>query len=338
MYARFIVWVILMLWGGAFPGNAHEARPLYISLKETNNGNIVAHLKFPETIPINEGPILLIPDGCMVMNGIGSIKNPQTWISPVSFRCQSGLSEKIFSIKYAAGNPAITSLIRIAWRDGSETIKILPPNELSWSFPKEQKFFDVAVSYFKLGVEHIWTGIDHLLFVAALVMLVTRINRLIWTITGFTIAHSITLALAALDIINIAIPPTEAAIALSIVFLARELADKRQDTIGKRFPIAVSFIFGLLHGFGFAAALTEIGLPKQNVASGLLFFNIGVEIGQIAFILLLLSIFSVSSYLIRKMPESYMPVISRWGYKTLAAYGLGALATFWFFQRIEILI
>lgn len=338
MYARFIVWVILMLWGGVFPANAHEARPLYISLKETNDGNIVAHLKFPETIPINEGPILLIPDGCMVMNGMGSIKNPQTWITPVSFRCQSGLSEKIFSIKYAAGNPAITALIRIAWRDGSETIKILPPNELAWSFPKEQKFFDVAVSYFKLGVEHIWTGIDHLLFVAALVMLVTRINRLIWTITGFTIAHSITLALAALDIVSIAIPPTEAAIALSIVFLARELADKRQNTIGKRFPIAVSFIFGLLHGFGFAAALTEIGLPKQNIASGLLFFNIGVEIGQVVFILLLLSIFSVSYYLIRKIPESYMSVISRWGYKTLAAYGVGALATFWFFQRIEILI
>src|SRR5690606_3065548 len=120
MYTRFIVWVILMLWGGAFPANGHEARPLYISLKETNDGDIVAHLKFPETIPINEGPILLIPDGCIVTNGMGSIKNPQTWIAPVSFRCQSGLSEKIFSIKYAAGNPAITSLIRIAWRDGSE--------------------------------------------------------------------------------------------------------------------------------------------------------------------------------------------------------------------------
>jgi hypothetical protein len=185
-----------------------------------------------------------------------------------------------------------------------------------------------------LGIEHILLGIDHLLFVLALLLLVRGIGRLIATITAFTVAHSITLAAATLGFVNVPSAPIEATIALSILFVATELARvatkgapalvRSSSTLTTQFPWAVAFTFGLLHGFGFAGALSEVGLPAHAIPLALLFFNVGVELGQLAFIAVVL----VGAWALRRTaldPPAWAP--------RLAAYVIGSVAAFWVFER-----
>jgi hypothetical protein len=173
-----------------------------------------------------------------------------------------------------------------------------------------------------------------LLFVAGLVLLAGSWRRILLTITGFTIAHSITLGLAALDLVRVAVAPTEAVIALSIMFLARELADNRTDTLAKRFPLAVASSFGLLHGFGFAAVLGEIGLPQSQIAIGLLFFNLGIELGQIGFVALLLAVIASARTIYRQLAVPGRSIAMLQGrQQAVCAYGLGTVASLWFVQR-----
>ena len=160
----------------------------------------------------------------------------------------------------------------------------------SWTIPERTTASGVIGSYIKLGVEHILGGPDHLLFVAGLLLIAGTFRRIVIAVSGFTLAHSMTLSLAALGFIHVPIPPTEAAIALSILFLAREALVNDGKSIAYRFPVVVSVTFGLLHGLGFAAALGEVGLPDREIPLALLFFNVGVEIGQLSFILAVIGI------------------------------------------------
>jgi len=175
-------------------------------------------------------------------------------------------------------------LVRIERLDGTTIVARLLADSPSFVVGESLSRLEVARTYTVFGIEHILGGIDHLLFIACLVLIAGTGRRILITISGFTLAHSITLTLAALDLVRLPIPPIEAVIALSIVFLAREIALQRRDTLTWRYPIAVSASFGLLHGFGFASALSEIGLPQTEVPAALLAFNIGVEIGQILFV------------------------------------------------------
>ncbi|MGE5722982.1 MAG: HupE/UreJ family protein, partial [Sphingomonadales bacterium] len=186
--------------------------------------------------------------------------------------------------------------------------------------------------YLKLGFDHIWSGLDHLLFVAGLMILAGSIRRVLVAVTGFTIAHSITLSLSALGLIHVPIPPVEAMIALSILFLAREIARPTPDGLARRFPILVSSSFGLLHGLGFAAALREIGLPRTETAVGLLFFNVGVEIGQILFIGAASASFLALRAALRALPPIPLPRAIET--TTLAGYALGIPAAWWFLSRV----
>jgi len=181
--------------------------------------------------------------------------------------------------------------------------------------------------YIQLGVLHIWSGYDHLLFVLGLILLVKKRSKLIWTISAFTIAHSITLALATLHIIKVSTAFTEAAIALSIVFLAVELLRhyKGMNGFAYHYPWLVSFLFGLLHGLGFASALQDVGLPQNNIPLALFLFNVGVEAGQLSFVLVML-LLMVS---IRKLKFQ----LPQWSYK-LPAYLIGTLAMYWFIERV----
>ena len=177
-----------------------------------------------------------------------------------------------------------------------------------------------------MGVEHILFGIDHLLFVLALILITKGRWKILKTITAFTIAHSITLSLAALGYVNFPTPPVEAVIALSIVFLAIEIIKNLQgkQTLTSKKPWLVAFTFGLLHGFGFAGALANIGLPQQDIPWALAFFNIGVELGQIAFVLAVLVIIKILSF--KKQWPMYL--------KKIPAYAIGSLATFWMLERV----
>jgi hydrogenase/urease accessory protein HupE len=155
------------------------------------------------------------------------------------------------------------------------------------------------------------------------------------TITGFTIAHSITLALAALDVIRIPTPPVEAAIALSVVFLAWEIVKNDETQLTYRYPVAVSMSFGLLHGLGFAAVLRDIGLPQTELPTALLFFNVGVEIGQILFVLALVALFLLARPVLRKVLESDDHDV-HWNWITTpASYVIGGVASYWLIDRIS---
>jgi hypothetical protein len=190
-----------------------------------------------------------------------------------------------------------------------------------------------------LGVQHILEGVDHLLFVGCLLLVAGMGRKLVITITGFTLAHSVTLALATLDIVRIPVPPVEAVIALSIVFLAREIARPGRDSLTYRYPVAVSMSFGLLHGFGFAAVLGEIGLPASDVPIALLCFNVGVELGQLLFIgILLLPVLVWRRLRPRPQEEETSPSAKpgrTWrAVEILSAYAIGTVAAWWTLERV----
>ena len=180
------------------------------------------------------------------------------------------------------------------------------------------------------GVEHILFGLDHLLFVLALILLAPSRRVLLWTITAFTLAHSVTLALATLGVVRVPGPPVEAMIALSILLLAGEIAhlERGRPSLTARWPWLVAFSFGLLHGFGFAGALTAVGLPQGDIPLALFAFNAGVELGQLVFIAAVLGALG----LVRRIELS--PVADRRALRT-ATYAIwGTLAAFWFFERL----
>ena len=187
--------------------------------------------------------------------------------------------------------------------------------------------YAVAGTYFSLGVDHILRGIDHLLFVLALLLLVNTRRRLLAAVTAFTVAHSLTLAAATLGLVRVPQQPVEAIIALSIVFVAAEIVRSRsgQPSLMQEFPWAIAFTFGLLHGFGFAGALSEIGLPEQAIPVALLFFNLGVESGQLLFI--------ASALLVAALARPVATRSATWA-PQLPAYGIGALAAFWTIERL----
>jgi hypothetical protein len=185
----------------------------------------------------------------------------------------------------------------------------------------------IAGTYFGLGAEHILLGVDHLLFVLGLLLLVRGIGPLVKTITAFTLAHSLTLCASVLGLVPVDRAPIEAAIALSIILLAREIvaADRGVLHLTHRKPWLVAFVFGLLHGFGFAGALGDIGLPQRAVPLALLFFNVGVEAGQLLFVLVLVALATVAG----KSARAGLPRL-----KPALGYALGALATLWFIDRL----
>lgn len=221
---------------------------------------------------------------------------------------------------------SVETLLRIEYLDGSALIHRILPDAPHYRVAEPPGLSQVIATYTVLGIEHILLGIDHLLFVLVLLMLVRNLHKLVWTITAFTAAHSITLSLAALDVIRIPVPPVEACIALSIVFVAAEIIRSQQGHPGlaQRSPWLVAFAFGLLHGLGFAAALGEIGLPQTDIPAALLFFNIGVEVGQLLFVAAFLCLAWVL-----KFSQLRVPVFIR----QLPAYGIGSLAAFWTIER-----
>jgi hydrogenase/urease accessory protein HupE len=191
--------------------------------------------------------------------------------------------------------------------------------------------FDTAITYIKMGIEHILIGLDHLLFVACLVYISGTRKKLLYTITGFTIAHSITLFLSATNVMVIPIEPVEAVIALSIIFLAWEIAKNKQHSLSLRYPVLVSSSFGLLHGFGFAAVLSDIGLPETEKLLALLSFNIGVELGQLLFVLALFLVVKFASVLYKWLKHKPLTLAML---RLPISYLCGITATFWLIERL----
>jgi hydrogenase/urease accessory protein HupE len=224
-------------------------------------------------------------------------------------------------------------LVRFDFADGVSEARRLTAGDPFFTVPTQPSGLEVVQTYFLLGVEHILSGIDHLLFVLALLILVAGLRRIIWTVTAFTLAHSLTLAGATLGFVHMPGPPIEAVIALSIVFVASEIIHSRRGRPGltERYPWVVAFIFGLLHGFGFAGALAEIGLPLKSIPTALLFFNVGVEVGQLLFIA---SVFAIVA-LARRITRRVNLPRPAWAW-AVPPYAIGSLAVFWVLQRIAV--
>jgi len=218
-------------------------------------------------------------------------------------------------------------LVRIERLDGTTQVGRVTPDAPDFVVTAAASSAEVALTYLKLGVEHILLGIDHLLFVLALLILVQGTHKLIVTITAFTVAHSITLAGASLGFLSVPGAPVEACIALSIVFVAAEIVHGRngQPGLTARRPWIVAFAFGLLHGFGFASALHEVGLPQTDIPLALLFFNVGVEVGQLIFIAAVLAVIALA----RRIPVS----LPAWVWR-VPPYAIGAVASFWLIERL----
>ena len=217
--------------------------------------------------------------------------------------------------------------VRFVWLDGSETKAIARPSKPWIEVTAHRSAWQVAWDYTVLGVDHILSGFDHLTFVLALLLIVSGARRLLITVTSFTLAHSITLAAATLGVLWVPGPPVEAVIALSILFLASELVkvNRGLPSLTARYPWIVAFSFGLLHGFGFAGALSRVSLPPNEVPLALLMFNVGVELGQLLFIAAVL-LLAMGSRKVR----SEWPAWAR----QVPAYGIGGIAAFWLIERV----
>jgi hydrogenase/urease accessory protein HupE len=222
------------------------------------------------------------------------------------------------------------ALVRVAFADGSSWTARLTPSEPSATVPASQSAWAVFVTYLRHGIEHIALGLDHLLFVAALMLIVRDWLKLVKAITAFTVAHSITLTCATFGWITLPSKPVELMVALSIVMVAAEIVrmERGETSLAITRPWIVAFAFGLLHGFGFAGALVDLGLPRSDIPLALLAFNVGVEIGQLAFVAALLA---VALSVRRVFTLSRRAIVA-------TAYAIGIVATFWSFGRLEAMV
>jgi hydrogenase/urease accessory protein HupE len=251
-----------------------------------------------------------------------------------TIRRGGGLTGQTIAIKGLSGT-STDVLARIESLGGATETERLSPATTAFVVQAAPGSSEVAATYLRLGIEHILFGFDHLLFVLALVILVRDWRRVALTVTAFTVAHSITLAAATLGLVDVPGPPVEAAIALSIVLVAVEIVNARRgrQSLTARWPWLVAFCFGLLHGFGFAGALADVGLPQHAIPVALLFFNLGVEIGQLVFVAAVLAAGELfrRAIALRLEPVSVQRTVNR--LDVTAAYAIGAVAAYWLLER-----
>ena len=306
--------------------HAHESRPAYLEITEAQQDRYDVTWRRPARGDRVLAMQPVFPEHCAVKGNVADYFSPGAHVSRWTLACgEKGLVEQ--SINIDGLEQTITDvLVRIQLLDGTTQTQILKPNATSFIVQGQPDGWRVVADYFVLGVEHILGGIDHLLFVLCLLLIVKGNWLLVKTITAFTVAHSITLAMATLGIVRVPQAPIEAMIALSILFLAVELIKQQQgkSDIAIRAPWIIAFVFGLLHGFGFAGALAEVGLPQADIPLALLMFNIGVEAGQLLFIAVAIMIIQVWRRTTR-LELAWAPRIT--------VYAIGGTASFWVIER-----
>jgi hydrogenase/urease accessory protein HupE len=329
--AIFGLQAVLFTLGAALPAAADEFRPAYLQLRQVDAATYDVLWKLPaldESTTLKLRPVF--PAGAEAITPVRSSYAAGTAVQRWRMRADGGLAGKAIEFPTLAAS-RIDVLVRVERGDGTAQVGRVLPVEPRFVVTASPGAFEVAQTYTVLGIEHILTGFDHLLFVLALVILVKGTRRLIATITAFTLAHSLTLFAATLGWINVPGPPVEAVIALSIVFVAGEIVHARQGRPGltQRYPWLVAFTFGLLHGLGFAGALAEVGLPPLSIPMALLFFNVGVEIGQLIFIAVVLGAIAV----VRRIARRLKVDAPSWWWR-VPPYTIGGIASFWVVQRL----
>ncbi len=322
--------VLLLMLLATFASSvaAHEVRPAYLELRQTGAESYDALWKVPgRGEDLRLGLYVELPDRCTNATEPRASMVNNAFSERWTVNCPRGLTGGTIRI---AGLQATATdvLVRLERLDGTTQVTRLTPSAPAFVVQAAPSALAVARTYLVLGVEHILGGVDHLLFVLALLLIVgRRWGLLLKTITAFTLAHSITLALATLGFVRVPQAPVEAVIALSIMFVASEILHTRAGRPGltARAPWVVAFTFGLLHGFGFASALTEVGLPQKSIPVALLLFNVGVEVGQLVFV-------AVAVAFIAALGRVRIPW-PKWA-EAIPPYAIGGLAMFWVIQRL----
>ncbi|MEA3244424.1 MAG: HupE/UreJ family protein [Pseudomonadota bacterium] len=319
--------MLLVVLHTAMPASADEIRPALLDIKEQNTGLFAVTWK----VPTRGDRVLAItpqlPDSLELV-GSPSVQNiPGARIEYSTFKSNGNqLTGQTITID---GLSALQTdvLLLIQLQDGTQHSAILRPGSPEFTIPLEASKLEVAGDYWRMGTIHILEGVDHLLFVLALLLVVTGFGQLLKAVTAFTVAHSITLALATLGFIHVPPAPTEAIIALSILFLATEIIHKHngQISLTERYPWVIAFVFGLFHGLGFAGALSEIGVPQNEVPLALFMFNVGVETGQLLFIAVVVSLMAGLRHLPIRSPQGTWRVLP---------YAIGSVAAFWTIERV----
>jgi hydrogenase/urease accessory protein HupE len=320
----FCLLLVLLL---AYTASAHELRPAYLQLREEKPGQFGVTWKTPM---LGDARLALEPEFGGDVKAVTPMTTRtvpgaalQTWT--LGAQTLRGQTVRIRGLE----GTMTDALVRMEFADGTSWTERLTPQRPIAVIPARQGGFSVAGVYLKLGIEHILTGVDHLLFILALIIITRGGWKLVKTVTAFTVSHSITLTAATLGFVHVPQRPVEAVIALSIVFVACEIVHRRQGCSGltEQWPWIVALTFGLLHGLGFAGALSEVGLPQGHIPLALLFFSVGVEIGQLIFIAAVVSLVAV----IRRVR---IP-IPRWG-EFVPPYAIGTVAMFWIIQRVAL--
>jgi hypothetical protein len=318
-------WALLVVATGLCAGVAwaHELTPSLLSLTEHAPGEYEVLWR----VPVDEAPRGLLapvlPDDAQAIGPRQVQVDSQARTERWAIRVPGGIGGRPIRLEGPRG-ARTDALLRIALADGRVLHARLSPDGTEFLVPPHPTWRAVAGTYLRLGIEHILLGFDHLLFVLGLLLLARSTLVLVKTITAFTAAHSLTLALATLGVLHVAGPPVEATIALSIVFVAREILAPPGTSFAARRPWAVALAFGLLHGLGFAGALAEIGLPGAEIPLALAAFNVGVEIGQLVFVAAVALAWRLARTWVRPRPFT----------RVALAHGIGGLAAALFISRI----
>ncbi len=330
---RLLFALLAMTGIGGSSALAHELQPAFLELKETAPEHYAVLWKLPslgEASDVRMPLMPVFPETCRQLADARSDRAGTAWVFTAKLECKDGLGGQTIAID---GLEAFTTdaLLRLQHAGGSVETYVLKPLQASVTLPATGEARRGAWAYLYLGVEHILLGVDHLLFVLGLLLIVRDRWMLIKTVTAFTVAHSVTLAVATFGIVEVPAAALNAAIALSILFLGPEIVRRWRGetsfTLGH--PWVVAFAFGLLHGFGFASGLAQLGLPQPEIPLALLLFNVGVELGQLAFVLLILLLERAFRLLEIRWPG---PI------KRLPGYLVGTLGAYWTIQRVALLL
>src|SRR5436190_17025198 len=334
------VWVsvlfLLVFFLTSLSAWAHEVRPAYLELRQIgtetydvlwkvpargDNMRLGIYVEFPpDTTRVTPPQTTLVNDASI-----------ERW----SIKRSGGLTAAEINVSGLAATMTDV-VVRIENLDGTTQVTRVTPSSPSFVVSAAPRALEVCCTYLVLGIEHILFGVDHLLFVLALLILVKGWRKLVGTITAFTVAHSITLAAATLGFVHVPSKPVEATIALSILFVACEIVHRRWGRIGltETWPWIIAFTFGLLHGLGCAGALREVGLPQNAIPLALLFFNVGVELGQLLFIGLVMALIALAVRAAKKFSQLNVAPQSAFAWcESISAYAIGGVAMFWVIQR-----
>lgn len=322
-----LIGLVFLVWGSAEPVRADIFRPAYLEITQTGTESYAVTWRVPAQRGRRRVAADVIwPASVEVLSEPASILIDSAWEQRSQIRAAGGLEDVDIAFTGILGS-ATDVIVRIQRLDGTTQLERLPPTQPGFRVTASPGPGDIAWAYLILGFEHILGGMDHLLFVLALLFLVRSARRLLLTITAFTVAHSITLVSASLGWLHAPGPPVEAIIALSIVFVAAEVIHEQQGrrSLTAEAPWIVAFAFGLLHGLGFAGALEEVGLPETAIPVALLMFNVGVEIGQVFFVAVVAGL----GLLLHRVHSVSMPLVSR-----SVSYIIGSVAAFWTIERV----